>query len=176
MANTSLCIPRYFYQVLQSTTVKLSITPQPRVLGENVTVPHGSQLAVKVEGVVQHGGKPGLFRTVEQVIVTVISALQPRVNQEFQSSQDNVLTLTQTVPPHRDFFTTTFLLAFPQGGQYALSIDACLVDAGGCVWRVSPKTTFAVKVYEEPGSKQPQQTTSNASQSVVQPGSSSIRR
>lgn len=84
LANTSLCIPRYFYQVLQSTTVKLSITPQPRVLGESVSVPHGSQLAVKVEGVVQHGGKPGLFRSVKEVIVTVTSVPQTRINHDLQ--------------------------------------------------------------------------------------------
>ncbi|XP_044738328.1 integrator complex subunit 7 [Chrysoperla carnea] len=167
LANTSLCIPRYFYQVLQSTTVKLSITPQPRVLGESVSVPHGSQLAVKVEGVVQHGGKPGLFRSVKEVIVTVTSVPQTRINHDLQVPNDNnCLTLTQTVTPHRDFFTTQFLLAFAQGGQYVLSIDACLVDSSGCVWRVSQKTTFAVKVYEEPGAKQNQvQQTSSASTS-----------
>lgn len=81
-------------------------------------------------------------------------------------NDNNCLTLTQTVTPHRDFFTTQFLLAFAQGGQYVLSIDACLVDSSGCVWRVSQKTTFAVKVYEEPGAKQNQvQQTSSASTS-----------
>lgn len=77
LAAASLPIPRFFFQVLQSTSVKLSISPQPRVMGEFISVQSGSQLAVKVEGVIQHGHKPGLFRKVEGVIVTVTSQFQP---------------------------------------------------------------------------------------------------
>lgn len=62
--------------MLQSTSVKLAISPQPRVIGEFISVQSGSQLAVKVEGVIQHGQKPGLFRRVEGVIVSVTSQLQ----------------------------------------------------------------------------------------------------
>lgn len=50
---------------------QLAVSPQPRVNGEWITVTSGSQLAVKVEGVIQHGSKPGLFRSVEKVIVTL---------------------------------------------------------------------------------------------------------
>lgn len=76
LTNASLPIPRYFFQVLQSTSVKLAISPQPRVLGEFISVQAGSQLAVKVEGVIQHGMKPGLFRRISEVIITVTSQLQ----------------------------------------------------------------------------------------------------
>lgn len=76
LANASLSFPRFFFQVLQSTSVKLAISPQPRVLGEFISVQAGSQLAVKVEGVIQHGQRPGLYRRVEEVIVTVTSQLQ----------------------------------------------------------------------------------------------------
>lgn len=76
LANASLPIPRYFFQVLQSTSVKLAVSPQPRVMGEFISVQAGSQLAVKVEGVIQHGSKPGLFRKIEEVVVTVTSQFQ----------------------------------------------------------------------------------------------------
>lgn len=76
LAKASLCIPRYFFQTLQSTSVKLAISPQPRVAGEFISVQPGSQLAVKVEGVIQHGRRPGLFRTISGVIITVTSLLQ----------------------------------------------------------------------------------------------------
>lgn len=76
LANASLSFPRFFFQVLQSTNVKLAVSPQPRVLGEFISVQHGSQLAVKVEGVITHGQKPGLFRRVEGVVITVTSQLQ----------------------------------------------------------------------------------------------------
>lgn len=76
VAKASLSIPRYYFQVLQSTSVKLAIYPQPRVTGEFISVQPGSQLAVKIEGVIQHGKRPGLFRTVNGVIITVTSQLQ----------------------------------------------------------------------------------------------------
>lgn len=58
--------------------MQLAISPQPRVLGESISVQSGSQLAVKVEGVIQHGKRPGLFRHVSGVVVTVSSQLQAR--------------------------------------------------------------------------------------------------
>lgn len=60
--------------------LQLAVSPQPRVLGENISVQGGSQLAVKVEGVIQHGKRPGLFRMVNRVIVSVNSQLQARPN------------------------------------------------------------------------------------------------
>lgn len=152
LVNASLSMPRYFFQVLQSTSVKLAITPQPRVLGEFISVQSGSQLAVKVEGVIQHGQRPGLFRKVEGVIVTVVSQLQSNSKtkeavdgKNFESSS----TLTQTVTPHRDFFTAQFLLAFPRGGQYLLTIEASVVDGDSCTWKTGPRSTLTVKVPEE---------------------------
>lgn len=76
LVNASLPIPRYFFQILQSTSVKLAISPQPRVLGEFISVQAGSQLAVKVEGVIQHGIRPGLFRKIKEVVINVTSQLQ----------------------------------------------------------------------------------------------------
>ncbi len=58
--------PRFFFQQLQSTSLKLSVTPQPRAAGEPVTVSASQQLAVKVEGVVATaatGGGPGQRRS-----------------------------------------------------------------------------------------------------------------
>lgn len=151
LVNASLSIPRYFFQVLQSTSVKLAITPQPRVLGEFISVQSGSQLTVKVEGVIQHGQRPGLFRKVEGVIVTVVSQLQSN-NKTKEIDTKNVetnSTLTQTVTPHRDFFTAQFLLAFPRGGQYLLTIEASVVDGDSCTWKTGPRATLTVKVPEE---------------------------
>jgi integrator complex subunit 7 len=50
------------------------------VNGEWVPVTSGSQLAVKVEGVIQHGTKPGLFRSVEKVTVTLTTQPNSRNN------------------------------------------------------------------------------------------------
>jgi integrator complex subunit 7 len=95
LSNASLPIPRYFFQVLQSTSVKLAISPQPRVMGEFISVQANSQLAVKVEGVIQHGIKPGLFRKIEEVVVTVTSQIQnSSKNKELDNKVVAILVLT----------------------------------------------------------------------------------
>lgn len=72
-------IPRYFFQVLQTTSIKLSVWPQPRVLGEPISLPQGTQLALKVEGVLRHGQKTALFRSVTAISIT-ISTTPPMKN------------------------------------------------------------------------------------------------
>ena len=57
--------------------------------------------------------------------------------------------MTQTVAPHRDFFTAQFLLAFPTGGQYLLIVEASVVDEKSNVWRTGPRTSLTVKSHEE---------------------------
>ena len=76
-----LPVPRYFYQTLQSTSIKLSIAPQPRVLGEPVSVPQGSQLALKVEGVLRHGKWAALYRSVAAIVITISTAPPSKNNQ-----------------------------------------------------------------------------------------------
>jgi len=50
-----VALPRYFFQSLQVTNIKLAISPQPKVIGEPVTVMPDTQMVLKVEGVIQHG-------------------------------------------------------------------------------------------------------------------------
>lgn len=59
--------------------LQLAVTPQPRVNGEYLSVQAGSQLAVKVEGVIQHGTHPGRFRSVSGVVLTLSSQLTSRL-------------------------------------------------------------------------------------------------
>ncbi|CAH2002514.1 unnamed protein product [Acanthoscelides obtectus] len=152
ITKASLPVPRYFFQVLQSTSVKLAISPQPRVLGEFISVQAGSQLAVKVEGVVQHGTQPGLFRKIKEVVVTVTSQLQnSQKNKEILDPKllEQVSVLSQTVTPHNDFFAAQFLLAFPRGGQYLLVVEASVIDENSNAWKTGPRSTLTVKVPEE---------------------------
>ncbi|KAL1373400.1 hypothetical protein pipiens_018681 [Culex pipiens pipiens] len=64
--------------VLQNTSVKLALTPQPRVIGEPIFVQPSSNLVVKVEGVIQHHGKkPSVYRSIESVQLTLSSQPMP---------------------------------------------------------------------------------------------------
>lgn len=151
-----ICMPRFFFQVLQNTSIKLSISPQPRVAGDPVVVQQGSSLVVKVEGVIQHYAKtPSLYRSVESVQLTLTSQLiSPKAN-DFKMTNDTT-TLTQTVKPHRDFLTGNFMIPLtniqpagppgqfnpvvPTGGQWQLTLEACVIDGDSVVWNTGPKS------------------------------------
>lgn len=152
-----ICMPRFFFQVLQNTSIKLSISPQPRMPGEPVTVQPGSSLVVKVEGVIQHYAKtPSLYRSVDSVQLTLTSQLiSPKAN-DFKMANDTI-TLTQTVKPHRDFLTGNFMIpltnmqqAVPQpgqfnpvvatGGQWQITLEACVIDGDSVIWNTGPKS------------------------------------
>uniref|UniRef100_A0A0A9W714 Integrator complex subunit 7 n=2 Tax=Lygus hesperus TaxID=30085 RepID=A0A0A9W714_LYGHE len=151
--KSPLCLPRYFFQVLQSTSVKLAVSPQPRVSGEWITVTSGSQLAVKVEGVIQHGSKPGLFRCVEKVIVTLNTQPTAKANVN-EKIPETMLNLTQTVVPHRDFFSAQFLVSLGPGSVQALvTVGASVVDQTGVAWQTGPKSTLTLKQHEDPISR-----------------------
>lgn len=151
-----ICMPRFFFQVLQNTSIKLSISPQPRNQGDPVTVQPGSSLVVKVEGVIQHHGKtPSLYRSVDSVQLTLTSQLTSAKANEFKMPNDTI-TLTQTVKPHRDFLTGNFLIpltnaqsAVPpgqfnpvtaSGGTWQVTLEACVIDGDSVVWNTGPKS------------------------------------
>lgn len=112
LMQMSVCIPRYFFQMLQSTSIKLSISPPPRAAGDPVIVPGGSSLVIKVEGVIQHSAKTrGLYRSVDSIHLTLTSQLLTIKAPEFKLPSDTIV-LTQTIKPHRDFFTGNFMVRF----------------------------------------------------------------
>ncbi|XP_050480045.1 integrator complex subunit 7 isoform X3 [Bombus vancouverensis nearcticus] len=166
-----LPIPRYYFQALQATSVKLSVSPQPRVLGEPVSVPQGSQLALKVEGVLRHGRRASLYRSVAAVCISISTSPPSKINSD-QKQDSNTNELQQTVTPHRDFFACEFLLSLgspgttttqcvsnttnvnnnvnSSGGQYQVTASASILDKDGNVWKCGPRSTLQVRVHEEP--------------------------
>lgn len=143
----------------------MSISPQPRVAGEAVIVQPGSNLVVKIEGVIQHYGKTqSLFRTVDSVQLTLVSQLISLRPNELKCSNE-ITTLTQTVKPHRDFLSGSFLLSLNNfqlgplgapmaiGGQWQVTLEACVIDENGVLWNTGPKSTLLVRVPDDPSSK-----------------------
>ncbi|XP_050544751.1 integrator complex subunit 7 isoform X2 [Daktulosphaira vitifoliae] len=144
VVSMPMCFPRYFFQTLQSTTITLAVSPQPRVNGEPITVNIGSNFVVKVEGVVQHGTKTK-FRKVDGIQLTVMSQLVTR-NHETRQVEGNLM-LTQTVKPHKDFFSSEFCLSFNQGSQHQVHIEAALIDDIGSVWQIGVRSTLTIKCH-----------------------------
>lgn len=63
---------------------QLALSPSPRNPAEPIAVQNNQQLALKVEGVVQHGSKPGLFRRIQSVCLNVSSTLQSKSSQDYK--------------------------------------------------------------------------------------------
>ncbi|XP_055090940.1 integrator complex subunit 7 isoform X3 [Symphalangus syndactylus] len=152
---TPVSYMRYFFQKLQSTSIKLALSPSPRNPAEPIAVQNNQQLALKVEGVVQHGSKPGLFRKIQSVCLNVSSTLQSKSGQDYKIPIDNMTNeMEQRVEPHNDYFSTQFLLNFAILGTHNITVESSVKDANGIVWKTGPRTTIFVKSLEDPYSQQ----------------------
>ncbi|XP_030413421.1 integrator complex subunit 7 isoform X1 [Gopherus evgoodei] len=155
LLKVPLSFQRYFFQKLQSTSIKLALSPSPRNPAEPIAVQNNQQLALKVEGVVQHGSKPGLFRKIQSVCLNVSSTLQSKSGQDYKIPIDNMTNeMEQRVEPHNDYFSTQFLLNLAILGTHNITVESSVKDLNGIVWKTGPKTTIFVKSLEDPYSQQ----------------------
>ncbi|XP_041069699.1 integrator complex subunit 7 [Carcharodon carcharias] len=155
LLKVPLSFQRYFFQKLQSTSIKLALSPSPRTPTEPITVQNNQQLALKVEGVIQHGSKPGFFRKIQAVCLNVSSSLQTKGVQDYKVLLENLTNeMEQRVEPHNDYFSTQFLLCFAALGNHSVSVEASVIDSNGIIWKTGPKTTIAIKSMEDPFSQQ----------------------
>ncbi|XP_044278168.1 integrator complex subunit 7 isoform X3 [Varanus komodoensis] len=155
LLKVPLSFQRYFFQKLQSTSIKLALSPSPRNPAEPIVVQNNQQLALKVEGVVQHGSKPGLFRKVQSICLNVSSTLQSKSGQDYKLPLDSLTNeMEQMVEPHNDYFSTQFLLNFIIVGTHSITVESSVRDLNGIIWKTGPKTTLLIKSLEDPYSQQ----------------------
>uniref|UniRef100_A0A4W4G8U3 Integrator complex subunit 7 n=1 Tax=Electrophorus electricus TaxID=8005 RepID=A0A4W4G8U3_ELEEL len=133
----------------------LALSPSPRTPNEPIPVQNSQQLALKVEGVVQHGSTPGLFRKIQSLCLNVSSTLQSKSGPDFKVPLDSKTNeIVQRVEPHNDYFSTQFLLNFSIVGSHGVTVEASVVDDSGIEWKTGPRSTVAVKSLEDPYSQQ----------------------
>uniref|UniRef100_A0A7N6AHA4 Integrator complex subunit 7 n=1 Tax=Anabas testudineus TaxID=64144 RepID=A0A7N6AHA4_ANATE len=155
LLKVPLSFQRYFFQKLQSTSIKLALSPSPRTPSEPIPIQNTQQLTLKVEGVVQHGSTPGLFRKIQSVCLNVTSVLQSKTGPDYKIPLDSKTNeIEQRVEPHNDYFSTQFLLNFSILGTHTVTVEASVVDESGIEWKTGPKTTVSVKSMEDPYSQQ----------------------
>lgn len=139
-----ICIPRFFFQVQQNTSIKLSMTPCPRLPGEAIVVQPSHNLVVKVEGVILNtGAKPCLYRSIDSIQLTLTSQLLTARSVDVKPMNDTI-TLIQTTKPSRDFLSANFLLSLNPNGtagqQWQVTLEACIIDGNGLLWNnLGPK-------------------------------------
>uniref|UniRef100_A0A8C2ZVN9 Integrator complex subunit 7 n=1 Tax=Cyclopterus lumpus TaxID=8103 RepID=A0A8C2ZVN9_CYCLU len=133
----------------------LALSPSPRTPSEPIPVQSSQQLTLKVEGVVQHGSTPGLFRKIQSVCLNVTSVLQSKTGPDYKVPLDTKTNeIEQQVEPHNDYFSIQFLLNFSILGTHTVTVEASVVDESGIEWKTGPKTTVSVKSLEDPYSQQ----------------------
>ncbi|CAL1585592.1 unnamed protein product [Knipowitschia caucasica] len=155
LLKVPLSIERYFFQKLQSTSIKLALSPSPRSPAEPIPVQSSQQMTLKVEGVVQHGSSPGLFRKIQSVCLSVTTTLQSKSGNDHKVAIDaKTNEMEQRVEPHNDYFSTQFLLNFSVLGTHAVAVETSVVDQSGTEWKTGPRMSLCVKSLEDPYSQQ----------------------
>ena len=66
-----------------------------------------------------------------------------------QLTESTVNNISQTVEPHNDYFSLSFILGFPVAGAHLVNIHAAIVDENGCLWKTGPKVSLQVKSYDD---------------------------
>ncbi|CAN8008454.1 unnamed protein product [Ixodes pacificus] len=177
-----LCLPRYFFQSLQSTSIKLAVSPQQKATGDPLFLAHQSQLALRVEGVVQHGARGpnrAPFRSVHRVLVTVTTApglpnaagtsAQRGAPQDSKGSSADGLLLSESASPHNDYFQAQFLLCLPAPGLHTVTVDTSVLDAQHSLWKTGPQVSLTVKCHDDakPSSSSTTSTSSATTQGMA---------
>ena len=153
ISSHPLPYPRFFYQSLQQTKIKLQVNPQPKTSGEPVAVNTSQFMAVKVEGVIQRSRsieEKSMSRQVEKIVVKLTTSLNKSVDKpNVIKSDGQLINMEQEAEPHNDFFVSQFLVPFPNPGQYTVNIETMFKDGQGRSWFTGSSSSITVKSFED---------------------------
>lgn len=148
--------PKYFFCSQQATFIKLALSPSARSPSEPILVTLETQFVLKVEGVIDHGQQPGLYRDVQSICLSVTWRAEDKKQQvlDGKSSRDSVTSLEQTVVPHHDYFSAQFLLSFDLPSVYHVTVSSSVIDSSGIQWNTGPQSSLQVKTSDTAARKQ----------------------
>ena len=69
----------------------------------------------------------------------------------------------ETVKPNQDYFSCSFLLAFPVAGLYNVHIKGLVLDNAGTKWNTGPQMMMTFKSYDESTHRKSKQASSRTS-------------
>jgi len=150
--------PRFFFQSLQETKLKLSVSPHNRMTGieqQPVSVKTSELLAIKVEGVIERSGvERKLLREVNQVSIVLTTSQvnkkqDPNIRIQSKLATQAEIELEQSADVLNDFFSVQFLAPFPCPGLFNCTLEAFLIDKEANRWRPDVKHSISVKSFED---------------------------
>lgn len=141
LLNCPFVYPRYFFQPLQMTQVKLAITPQPNQSSNTITLQLNYNLVLKVEGLIQNSCKTKrLIRNISKIAISVVmTSTKPNesgFNQFVQS----------TATPRNNYFKIEFLLPQKCSGSYNVDIHVSIIDEQERTWKTGPTERLSITV------------------------------
>ncbi|RMX39854.1 hypothetical protein pdam_00013450 [Pocillopora damicornis] len=156
LVKVPFIFPKYFFCSQQSTSIKLALSPSARSPGEPITVSLDTQFVLKVEGVIDHGQRPGLFRDVQSVCLSVTWQAEEKKQQTLdgKSPRDCVTSLEQSVVPHHDYFSAQFLLSLSTPTVYHVTVSTSVIDSSGIPWNTGPQSSLQIKASDNTARKQ----------------------
>ncbi|KAJ8269857.1 hypothetical protein GJAV_G00107600 [Gymnothorax javanicus] len=131
LLKVPLSFQRYFFQKLQSTSIKLALSPPPQApLSQS--------------------------QKIQSVCLNVSSTLQSKSGPDYSKIPLDTKTneMERRVEPHKDYFSTQFLLNFSVLGTHSVTVETSVIDSSGIEWRTGPRSTLCVKSLEDPYSQQ----------------------
>jgi hypothetical protein len=152
--KVSFCYPRYFFQAIQSTCIKLAISPQPKS-GDLLLINNNTNFTLRIEGVVVNNNKSQpLIRNVGKILISVNGILISRSSSTDQQMKSNPnesnLSLQSVVVPLNDYFQVQFLLSLSIVGLYTINIETSIIDENEAQWKTGPNISLSAKVIEDP--------------------------
>jgi integrator complex subunit 7 len=158
LLSVPLSIPRLFFQSIQSVSIKLAISPQPKMPGELMIVMSSMSFALKVEGVIVTSQSPHLkhqTRSVAKVMLNVttnpVTSMNGAKNQTPEAANygNAGLNLNSVVVAKNDYFSTQFLLNFGASGVHTITVEASIIDENEAQWKSGHVVTSSVKVVDD---------------------------
>ncbi|XP_068683543.1 integrator complex subunit 7-like isoform X2 [Montipora foliosa] len=148
--------PKFFFSSQQATFIKLALSPLPRVPSEPILVTLDTQFVLKVEGLIEHGQNPGLYRKVQSVCLSAKwQPEDPKLQvSDIKSTLDTATSLEQTVVPHQDYFSAQFLLSFNSPSVYNVTVCSSVIDSSGILWNTGSQSSVQIRASDSAARKQ----------------------
>lgn len=133
--------PRYFFQPLQLTQVKLAITPKPSCPSGSIVLMLNYNLVLKVEGLIQNLSKTKIvIRRVSKVVISVTMTPAKLIDNAFN------LYVQSTAKPKNNYFKTEFLIPLKWPGSFNVDIDVSIIDEEERIWKTGPSERLNITV------------------------------
>lgn len=144
LLSVPLSLPRLFFQAVQNTSLRLALSPQPKIQDSGVIGAFVSNAFVlKVEGVIVTSEQANrqLTRNVSKVMLVATT----------MSTRTEIIgsTVSCVVSPKKEYFQTQFTLNFPNAGLHTITVEASIIDENDAQWKTGPVATCQVQVHDD---------------------------